>query len=428
MPENFPKRVAIANVQMNQLAQVLSAMLPANPFYTEKFNAAGTTRRIPGLRELYERAPFTFKDELVEDQRNTPPYGTNLSFPLHRYTRCHQTSGSSGQPLRWLDTPESWEWMLGNWAQIYRAGGVTQADRILFAFSFGPFLGFWTAFEAALRTGAMCLPGGGMSTAMRLRAILDHKVTVLCCTPTYAMHLAQVAVEEHLDLSSSQVRLIIVAGEPGGSMPAVRARIEQLWPGARVFDHHGMTEVGPVSFECPVRPGVLHVIETAYIPEIVDPQTGAHIEPGATGELVLTTLGRVGSPLLRYRTGDLVKASLSDLCDCGRRDLALEGGILGRTDDMVVVRGVNVYPNAVDEIIHACGGIAEYQVNVDTCQPLAELRVTIEPAADAGDIPALVDKLEKGFEAAFSLRVPVTAVAPGALPRFELKAQRWVKS
>src|SRR5262245_12046979 len=235
MPETFPRRVAIANTQMNQFRDLLDRLFPGNAFYSQKFNAAGTTRKIPGLRELYERVPFTLKEELVEDQRTNPPYGTNLTYPLDRYTRCHQTSGTSGKPLRWLDTAESWEWMLGNWAQIYRAAGATRADRIFFAFSFGPFLGFWTAFESALRLGAMCLPGGGMNSAIRLRAILDHKATVLCCTPTYAMHLPDVAVEEHLDLSASQVRLIIVAGEPGGSVPAVRARLEQLWPGARVF-------------------------------------------------------------------------------------------------------------------------------------------------------------------------------------------------
>jgi phenylacetate-CoA ligase len=427
MPETFPRRVAIANTQMNQFRDLLDRLFPGNAFYSQKFNAAGTTRKIPGLRELYERVPFTLKEELVQDQRTNPPYGTNLTYPLDRYTRCHQTSGTSGQPLRWLDTAESWEWMLGNWAHIYRAAGVTQADRIFFAFSFGPFLGFWTAFESALRIRALCLTGGGMSSVVRLRAILDQSATVLCCTPTYAIHLGEMASTEGIDLSASQVKRIIVAGEPGGSVPAVRARLEQLWPGARVFDHHGMTEVGPVSFECPARTGVLHIIETSYIPEIIDPQTLEHVEQGVTGELVLTNLGRIGSPLLRYRTGDLVRASHSDICECGRCDLALEGGILGRTDDMVVVRGVNVYPNAVDEIIRACGNITEYQVNIDTQETLTDLRITIEPAADVTDPGALTERLEKDLQSAFSLRVPVTSAAHGTLPRFEMKAKRWVK-
>jgi phenylacetate-CoA ligase len=275
--------------------------------------------------------------------------------------------------------------------------------------------------------GALCLPGGGMSSSARLRAILDNGATVLCCTPTYAVRLAEVAAEEKVDLGAARVKTIIVAGEPGGSIPSVRERIEKLWPDARVFDHHGMTEVGPVTYECPARPGVLHVIESAYYAEIIAPLTGEPIAPCQTGELVLTTLGRTGSPLLRYRTGDLVKAD-SQPCACGRNELALIGGILGRTDDMIVVRGVNIYPSAVDEIIRATDDVFEYQVQVSTVQALTELSLHIEPKPGCGDVPALVGKLERSFQTQFALRIPVTSVPAGTLPRFEMKAKRWVRS
>jgi phenylacetate-CoA ligase len=259
-----------------------------------------------------------------------------------------------------------------------------------------------------------------------LRAIMDNAATVLCCTPTYAARLAEVAVEENMDLRRARVKTIIVAGEPGGSVASVRARLEKLWPGARVFDHHGMTEVGPVTHECPDRPGVLHVMEAAYYAEIVDPATGHRQKPGATGELVLTPLGRTGSPLLRYRTGDLVKADPAP-CPCGRQDLALAGGILGRTDDMIVVRGVNIFPAAVEEIIRAAGDVLEYRVTVSTTQSLPELSVCIEPRPGC-QTAALAGELEKKFETQFALRVPVTTVPPGTLPRFEMKAQRWLRS
>jgi phenylacetate-CoA ligase len=269
------------------------------------------------------------------------------------------------------------------------------------------------------------IPCGGMNSAARLRAILDNGVTVLCCTPTYALRLAEVAAEEKLDLRASKVRTLSVAGEPGGSIPATRQRLEEAWPGARVYDHHGMTEVGPVSFGCQARAGVLHVIESAYLAEVIDPATGNAVRPGETGELVLTTLGRVGSPLLRYRTGDLVKPSWGQ-CACGRHELALEGGILGRTDDMLVVRGVNVYPSAVEEIVRRCGGIAEYRVEVSVVRGLAEIRLEIEPAAGRDGL-SLAKRLEEELQKALTLRVPVT-VAKDALPRFEAKAKRWVKS
>jgi phenylacetate-CoA ligase len=313
--------------------------------------------------------------------------------------------------------------MTESWTEILRTAGVGAGDRVLFAFSFGPFIGFWLAFEAAARRGCLCVPGGGLGSAARLQLMRDNALNVLCCTPTYALRLGEVAAEEKMDRPALNVKTIIVAGEPGGSIPATRARLESLWPGARVFDHHGMTEVGPVSYECPAQPGVLHVLESAYVAEIIDPATA---RPAASGELVLTTLGRTGSPLLRYRTGDLVKSG-TNLCACGRSEMTLAGGILGRVDDMIIVRGVNVYPGAVEEIIRACDGISEYRVHVGQHRALAELRVEIEPANEGGDPAALAAQIVRAFETAFALRVTVTTVAPGTLPRFEMKARRWVK-
>ena len=318
--------------------------------------------------------------------------------------------------------------MLGNWQIILRAGGVTNADTLFFAFSFGPFIGFWLAFEAAVRLGCRCVPGGGMSSVARLHALIDHRATVLCCTPSYALHLAEVAAAEGIDLSASAVKTLVVAGEPGGSIAGTRARLESLWPGARVFDHHGMTETGPVTYECPARPGVLHVLEGSYIAEIVDPSSGRHRPTGETGELVLSTLGRTGSPLLRYRTGDLVRSSLDTICECGRSDLALEGGILGRTDDMICVRGVNIYPSAVEEILRAHGDVAEYQVRLDAASSLAQIAILIETRPEATDALTLAQRLEGALQTAFNLRIPVTVVPVGSLPRFEMKAKRWVRA
>lgn len=425
MPPSFPSRADIAADQLEQLRGLLTELFPANAFYTRKLEDAGVTFDVASLADFSRRFPFTTKAELVADQQAHPPFGTNLTFPLPTYTRFHQTSGTTGTPLRWLDTPESWAWLLEHWTRVFTTAGVTAADRVCFAFSFGPFLGFWMAFESAQQLGCLCLPTGGMSSAARLRLILDNGVTVLCCTPTYALRLGEVAREEGLDLSRSCVRRILVAGEPGGSLPAVRARIESLWPGAQVRDHHGMTEVGPVTYECPARPGVLHVMEPGYYAEVIEPATGKPFAPGGTGELVLTPLGRIASPLLRYRTGDLVRPVTAAPCACGTHELALEGGILGRTDDMVIVRGVNVYPAAVEEILRAAGGVAEYQVTVTTRGPLTELELAIEPAADAGDAAALVRRISSALETALGLRIPVHPVPAGSLPRFEMKARRW---
>ncbi len=419
-----PSRAAIATGQLEQLRALLTELIPGNSFYTRKLHAVGVTFDVASLEDFSKRFPFTVKTELADDQRANPPFGTNLTYPLDCYTRMHQTSGTSGSPLRWLDTAESWSGLVDSWIEIFHAAGVTAGDRVYFAFSFGPFIGFWLAYEAASRLGALCIPGGGMSSAARLRAILDNGATVLCCTPTYSLRLAEVAAMEKIDLRASKVRTLVVAGEPGGSVPAVRARIEQAWAPARVFDHHGMTETGPVTYECPAHPGILHVMESAYFAEIIEPGGTRAVALGQPGELVLTTLGRIGSPLLRYRTGDLVKAAAVP-CGCGRPELALDGGILGRTDDMIFVRGVNIYPGAVEEIIRAAGEIAEFRVRVCTKQALTELSVEIEAAPGCGDEPGLAARLEREFQRQFALRVPVTAVKE--LPRFEMKAKRWVR-
>jgi phenylacetate-CoA ligase len=311
----------------------------------------------------------------------------------------------------WLDTRETWDAMLDSWARVFAAAGVVETKRIFYAFSFGPFLGFWTAYGAAIKIGHMCIPGGGLSSVARLRLLIDTKAEVLCCTPTYAIRLAHVAEQEDIDLANTNVRTIIVAGEPGGSIPSTREHISEHWAGARVFDHHGMTEVGPVTYECPAEPGVLHVMEDAFYPEVLD------------DELILTTLRRPGSPLLRYKTGDVVSAERRSPCACGTEELCLLGGILGRKDDMTIIRGVNVFPSAIEEIVRSVDDIDEYRVELFTRNDLAEIKVIIE--GKGGE--ALRLDLEKRFQRALFLRIPVESVASGSLPRYEMKAKRWVK-
>ena len=425
MADAFPNRAAILSLQLKKLNALLAALVPSNGFYAAKLK--GRISPISDLDDFRRNIPFTTKAEVVIDQQQVPPYGSNLTFPIDHYSRMNQTSGTAGAPLRWLDTPDTWQAMVENWTTVFLAAGVTAEDRIYFAFSFGPFLGFWLAFEAGQRIGALCLPGGGLSSSARLRAMVDNEATVLCCTPTYALRLAEVAAHEKLPIDKTRIRKLMVAGEPGGSVPSTRALLERLWPRASVFDHHGMTEVGPVTYECPAQPGVLHVMEEAFIAEVIDPGSENPSPPGRPGELVLTTLDRIGSPLLRYRTGDLVHPSAASPCTCGRFNLALEGGIIGRTDDMVVVRGVNIFPSAIDDVLHRFGEVVEYQVRVRNSAALADLEIAIESSLGETQLDNLIRSLERDLQNTFSLRIPVKAVASGSLPRFEMKARRWIR-
>lgn len=394
------ERARLEALQLERLLALQQALVPANAFYAPRMSAG-----FHSLAEFSAQVPFTAKAELVQDQLAYPPFGSNLTYPLETYSRFCQTSSTTGSPLRWLDTPESWEWMLGCWTRVYEAAGVRAGDRIFFAFSFGPFLGFWTAFDAARQMGCLAIPGGGMGSTARLRTMRESRANVLCCTPTYAIRLAELAAAEQVALSDLAVRTLIVAGEPGGSVAGTRAMLERLWPDTRIVDHHGMTETGPVSYECPVRPCVLHVIEEAFFAEIVDPHTGDPMPPGRAGELVLTNLGRTASPVIRYRTGDIVQPGPPGLCACGSAEMTLEGGILTRRDDMVVIRGVNIFPSAIDDVLRACGGVAEYRVEVTTVRSMEEIRVDVEPETGAAE--NLCPRLEGALRDSLGLRIPV---------------------
>ena len=415
----------LAAAQGRRLAQLLLAIYGRNAFYTRKLDQAGIDVRALRLPDDLARLPLTTKAELNADQSANPPWGTALTEPLEKYTRYCQTSSTTGRPLRWIDTNENWQWMLECWKTVYRGARVGPGDRVFFPFSFGPFLGFWAGFEAGYQIGLHCIPGGGMSSQIRLAIIEAVGATVVCCTPTYALRLAEISAHERPErpLAESSVRLLIVAGEPGGSIPATRARIERSW-GARVIDHHGLTEVGPVSFECWDAPGFLHLNEGEFIAEVLDPASGQPVADGGHGELVLTNLGRTASPVIRYRTGDIV-VRRSDPCVCGRTWARLEGGILSRVDDMVNIKGVNVYPVGIESVVRRFAEVVEFRSIVSPVGSMRSLRMEIEVTPEA-DGATVASKVSYQLREALGLSVGVHAVAPGTLPRFEMKASRFV--
>jgi phenylacetate-CoA ligase len=412
-------REALTQIQLKKFQLMLDDVLKSNHFYRNKMHEVGITRGgdVQLIEDLIE-LPFTTKAELSKDQLDHPPYGTNLTYTLDRYTRIHQTSGTTGAPLRCLDTEESWNWWKYCWKAVYRAAGVMSMDRIFFAFSFGPFIGFWSAFEGSQDIGALAFSGGGMSSHQRAKAIVDNDISVLVCTPTYALHLAEVADEEGIDIANSNVRVTIHAGEPGASIPATKQRIETTW-GARSYDHAGATEVGAWGFECQAQQGV-HLNESEFIFEAIDPVSQ---EPASEGELVITNLGRTGMPVIRYRTGDHVRL-INEPCDCGRTFLRLDGGIIGRVDDAIVVRGVNVFPSAIENIVRRFPEVGEFAVDVFRHGELDDMEVRVEVMGKEPDIVAA--NVAKEIRLGLGLRISVSTVPFGTLPRFDRKARRFV--
>lgn len=414
--------IEVAELQRGKLSDLLGAVGKSNPFYQRKLGHVGAQPESIRLESL----PFTTRAEIQQDQADYPPYGSNLTSQLRKYVRFHQTSGSLGVPLRWLDTAENWVWWKRCWATIYTAAGMTPEDRVFVPFSFGPFIGFWGAFESAVAMGNFCLPAGGMTTLARLRCLIENTATFVCCTPTYALRMAEVAKQAGIDLVGSAVRALMVAGEPGGSIPATRARIESAW-GARVFDHVGMTEIGPWGFECVEAPGGVHVNESEFIAEVIDPESTKPVADGDMGELVLTNLGRVASPLIRYRTGDMVRLTRAR-CVCGRWFARAQGGILGRIDDLMIIRGNNVFPSAIEGIVREFDEIAEFRLEVDETKSLTELRVLVEVGDSRTEVgegaPGLTKRLTQAIRDRLHFSPEVVVVEPGSLPRFEMKANR----
>lgn len=406
-----------------------------NPFYQAKWRAAGFESP-PTLDDL-EDLPLTTKVELAVDQDANPPRGSNLTFPFERYVRVHRTSGTTGRPLRWFDTPASWQWFLDCWLETYRGAGVGPGDRVFVAFGFGPFVGFWTAFEAAQQLGCLVMPGGHLSTEQRLHAMREEEATVLVATPTYALRLLEVARQLGVDLAESSIERTIHGGEPGAGIPAVKRQLEEGF-GALVFDHAGATEVGAWGYPCGVGEH-LHILESEFIVEWIDRTTGEALQPldsgrsldpdddqhadPPLGELVLTNLGRIGSPVVRYRTGDVGRLCAAG-CPCGRPTVYLNGGVLARADDMFIVRGVNVYPSAIDAMIREAGGVVEYRATVRQQRQMVEVELEIEPEPGQ-KAEALRSRLQELLQRRLGIRIPVRIAATGALPRHELKANRF---
>lgn len=407
-----PTNDSLREQQRTRLNELLTEVVK-RPFYGERLRDC--TLPLSSLDDL-RQLPLLHKSELIREGRCAP--GRVFDLPRRCYTRFHQTSGTKGFPMAVLDTPEDWKWWLRCWEYVLDAAAVTEDDVAMMAFSFGPFIGFWTANDALVQRGAMVIPGGGVSSENRIRMIQDHQCTIVCCTPTYALHLVSVAERMGVSLADTDVSRVIVAGEPGGSVAAIRERIEQAW-GARVVDHTGASEIGAWGFGSADGRGI-HVIETEFIAELLrfddqHPQ-GVDVADGEEAELVLTSLGRFGGPVVRYRTGDIVRGYRQHQQPSSF--LWLEGGVLGRADDMMVIRGVNVFPSSIEAMVRELTATTEFRMIASRVNEMDQLELEIESDQQ------LASRLSGLLRDRLALRVEVKPVPPGTLPRFEAKAKR----
>ncbi len=423
-------RERIEALQLVKLRRHCEWAAARSPWYRRRFAsdgfAPGQLRTLEDLR----RIPLLTRDDWMASQEAKPPYGEIPAIDGSGAIRIHTTSGTTGRgPLRALDSRKDWAWIAEMWCYAIWGCGVRPADTAYIAFGYGSFIGFWGLHYAMEKVGVLNVPGGAQSTEARVLQIADFGATVLAATPTYAIRLAQEAERLGIDLRGSSVSRLILSGEPAGSIPQTKALIEELW-GAKAFDTAGMTEIGTIMvFECAQQPGGTHIIEDHVLEEVLDPDTLEPVPYGERGERVVTSFGRGAIPLLRYRTGDLVCRVPADRCTCGRGFDIYEGGILGRVDDMKVIRGTNVYPRAIEAIVREFPEVEEFQTVISHEGIRDEVTLRVELTPDwAGDRweqlrGALHRRLAHAHE---GLNFRIERASTGALPRFELKAKRMI--
>jgi phenylacetate-CoA ligase len=425
--ETLP-REELQALQLEKLRRLTSRAMERSPFHRRKFQEAGFEPSQLKTMDDIRRIPFTTREEWMDNQVENPLFGDLVTADREQAIRYHLTSGTSGRtPLRVLDGTADWAWISEMWAYGFWGFGIRPRDTVLFAFSYGSFIGFWGAHYCCEKMGCLVIPSGNMTTENRVRQIAEMGVTTVCATPTYALRMAQEARNLGIDLPGSAVDKLILSGEPAGSIPQTKKLVEEQW-GAKAGDTAGMTEIGTIMiFECAQQPGGTHIIEDHFIEEVINPETEEPVPYGEKGERVVTSFGRGFIPLIRYRTKDMVEKVPHTECSCGRTFDIYRGGIQGRWDDMLLIRGTNVYPRAIVSIIREYPAVDEFQVVVTKEEGIRDeitVRCELKPQ-HAGEWeqlqPALAADLARNHE---GLRINVERAEEGSLPRFELKAKR----
>jgi phenylacetate-CoA ligase len=426
--ERMP-REALRGLQLRKLQTMVGWAYARSAFWRRRLDAAGVTPdQIQNLDDV-RRLPFLTKVELLDNQGEHPLYGDMLTAPANVAIAYHQTSGTSGRtPLRALESARDWAFGAQAWARSLYGFGVRSTDVVYIAFGYGSFIGFWGAHYAIQKIGATTVAGGGGTSETRLRQMIDVGATVLAATPSYAIRLAQVAAEMGIDPArDTRIELLLVAGEPGGNIPATKALLESTW-GARVGDFMGMTETaGITAFECSEQSGALHINEDYFLEELLDPRTDEPVPLGEVGERICTAFGIGLIPIIRYRTNDLVRRVAADHCSCGRTLELYLGGIIGRADDMQIVRGVNVHPSAVEGVVRRYAEFREFRIVLSRVEHIDNIAVELEahPTVAEAAAGALAWRVQQDLaDAHEGLRFDVSLVPPGTLPTFELKARR----
>lgn len=432
MNDYFEPRVEALNedhlyeLQQNRLRHQLKRVWERSTFYRSRLSDFNPEDQ--RIMDFWKQLPFTTKQDLAASAEENPPFGTHLAVRQEELARVHFSSGTTGLP-----SPMCWtKHDLETWAQLYARAlwsqGIRQASVVQVAYSFAWFVGGLGTVAGVERIGGMVIPAGSGDTIRQLETMKRFAATDLVCTPSFASYLAERSQSDKSLTSSLQPIVgLHLGGEPGTALPAIRARLEKDWH-AKCYDCYGSLEFQPIAWECAARAGP-HLMEDAVLAEVVDPTTKEPVPTGRPGVLVLTHLDREAMPLIRWWTGDIVTLSKEE-CECGRPFARLLGGVHGRADDMLIIRGVNVFPSAVADVLHNIDSIGEAFVLImpgDGSHYLDELHLGVEAVAGDFDRGEVAEQVAKAIKTRLSIRATVSILPRGALPRSTHKARRLLR-
>jgi phenylacetate-CoA ligase len=424
--ETLP-RERLRALQFKKFKRIVEWGYQNSRLYRRLYDAAGFQ---PGDLKTWDdidKVPTLQKEDYRGAQAKEPwPYGDSLCVPLEQVTECHQTSGTTGQPVYQPDTWQDWEWWSECWAYILWAQGFRSKDRVFIPFGYNIFVAYWAGHYACEKVGCEVVPGGVLNTEERLLKIRELKATALMATPTYVLTMAETCRNKlGLDPRALGVERILCAGEPGASVPATKKRMEEAW-GAKVFDHVGATEIGGWGYECSYQPGGIHANEAFFLVELVDLDTGKPIEePGRPGKIVITAFDRMAQPCIRFDSKDV--SMWGGKCACGRTFRLLQGGIHGRVDHITKVKGVLFSPVSVEEVVRGMPQLGdEYELTISKKGDLDQITLKVELIDQTAVLPEVVrPELERELRLKTNLSYAIEFHPFGSLPRYEVKARRF---
>jgi len=425
--ETLP-REKLRMLQLKKFKRILKWAYDNSPFYKRYYQSFGLEPEDIRTFEDIRKVPKIEKDMLRDIQKREPfPYGDILAVPLEEVVAFRQTSGTTGVPVYQGDTWQDWEWQAECWSYILYAQTYRPRDRVFFPFGYNVFTAFWNAHYAAEKIGCEVIPGGVLNTEARILKMRELKCNAFMATPTYVLGMGETALKMGIDPKKDLfIEKITCAGEPGASIPSTRKRIEEIW-GAKVYDHIGATEIGAWSFSCPHSGFMLHVNEAFFLVEIEDVETGELIEePGRQGKMVVTTFDRIAKPCIRFDSKDVIKWADIE-CECGRTFRMIDGGVIGRADDITKVKGVLLAPTAIEEVVRSIPELSdEYEVIVTKKGDIDDitLRIEIKPGYEKKG-KEILTRLQNDLRIKTNLGYNIEIHPYGSLPRYDVKARRF---